>query len=352
MRELSLFSGAGGGILGSKILGWKTLGYVEWEGYCQKIIKQRIKDGIFDEAPIFGDIRTFVSEGYARRYRGMVDVVSGGFPCQPFSVAGKRKASDDERNMWPATLDVIKAVEPPIVFFENVPGLLSATVDDESGRSIHYFGTILRDLAESGYDLKWTVLGADDVGAPHHRKRLWILGVHADTKHNGHLTLPKFRGDEAASDSRRKEESNRTGESKGVDKSRNAQGIPGSINRGERGGSRNVADTTSKGRERHQRQGGKRGGGRSAGSGEILSNTRSSRQSGSWWAFDPSDPAEERDRQEHRVEHDSRWGVESHVGRVVNGLADKTNRLKAIGNGQVPLTMAAAYAILSNEFNN
>lgn len=98
LRELSLFSGAGGGVLGSKILGWKTVGYVEWEDYCQKIIAQRIKDGIFDNAPIFGDVRTFTSEGYARKYRGMVDVVSGGFPCQPFSVAGARKAGDDSRD--------------------------------------------------------------------------------------------------------------------------------------------------------------------------------------------------------------------------------------------------------------
>ena len=181
MRELSLFSGAGGGVYGSKFLGWQTVGYVEWEGYAQEIIAQRIKDGIFDRAPIFSDVRTFVSEGYARAYRGMVEVVSGGFPCQPFSVAGKRKASDDARNMWPATMDVIREVQPAIVYLENVPGLLSATVDDSAGRSIHYFGTVLRDLAEGGYDCKWTVLGADDVGAAHHRKRLWIRGVRCDT---------------------------------------------------------------------------------------------------------------------------------------------------------------------------
>ena len=182
MRELSLFSGAGGGIYGSKLLGWKTLGYVEFEEYPQKVIAQRIKDGIFDEAPIFGDVRAFISEGYAKSYQGMVDVVSGGFPCQPFSVAGSRKASDDARNMWPATMEVIKIIKPPIVYLENVPGLLSATVDDSAGRSIHYFGTVLRDLAQSGYDVKWGVLGADDVGARHHRKRLWIRGETTNAK--------------------------------------------------------------------------------------------------------------------------------------------------------------------------
>ena len=85
MKELSLFSGAGGGLLGTKLLGWKTVGYVEWNEFCQKILSERIKEGILDEAPIFNDIKLFNSEGYASSYKGMVDVVTGGFPCQPFS---------------------------------------------------------------------------------------------------------------------------------------------------------------------------------------------------------------------------------------------------------------------------
>jgi DNA (cytosine-5)-methyltransferase 1 len=165
MYELSLFSGGGGGLLGSKLLGWRTIGYVEWEEYCQKTIRQRISDGILDDAPIYGDIETFIGDGYAERYRGVADVVTGGFPCQPFSVAGKQEGSEDPRNKWPATLRVIEIVRPRRVFLENVPGLLV------SG----YFGTILREMAEIGYDAKWTVLGASDVGARHIRKRLWIV---------------------------------------------------------------------------------------------------------------------------------------------------------------------------------
>jgi site-specific DNA-cytosine methylase len=170
MRELSLFTGSGGGVLGSKILGWRTLGYVEKEKYCQEIIAQRIRDGIFDDAPIFTDIKLFVEQGFADAYRDCVDVVSAGFPCQPFSVAGKRKGADDERNLWPETMECIRRIRPIFAFLENVPGLLS------SG----YFGRILGDLAESGYDAEWTVLGADEVGANHRRKRLWIL---AYTRH-------------------------------------------------------------------------------------------------------------------------------------------------------------------------
>lgn len=80
-KELSLFSGVGGGLLGTKwLLGWQTVGYVEWDKYCQQVIQARIRDGMLDDAPIFGDIRAFVKEGHAEAYAGNVDVISGGFP--------------------------------------------------------------------------------------------------------------------------------------------------------------------------------------------------------------------------------------------------------------------------------
>ncbi len=165
MNELSLFTGAGGGVLASKLLGWRTIGYVECEKYCREVIKQRIRDGILDAAPIFGDIRTFVRDGYAGSYQGMVDVLSAGFPCQPFSAAGKRLGADDSRNMWPATLDCIRTIRPRFCLLENVPGLVT------SG----YYGTILRGLAQGGYDARWRMLSAAELGASHRRDRLWIL---------------------------------------------------------------------------------------------------------------------------------------------------------------------------------
>lgn len=172
VRELSLFSGAGGGLLGTKLLGWEHVGYVEYDEYCQKIIRQRIDDGILDDAPIFGDIRTFNAEGYAVSYQGLVDVITAGFPCQPFSIAGKRAGGNDERNMWPATIDVIRRVRPRYCLLENVPGLLS------SG----YMGRVFGDLAESGFDAKWRVLSAAECGAPHKRDRLWVV---ATNTHSG-----------------------------------------------------------------------------------------------------------------------------------------------------------------------
>jgi DNA (cytosine-5)-methyltransferase 1 len=79
--ELSLFSGAGGGLLGTKLLGWRCAGYVENDDYCQRVLAGRIEGGIFDRAPIFRDIRAFLGQGFAERYRGLVDVLTAGFPC-------------------------------------------------------------------------------------------------------------------------------------------------------------------------------------------------------------------------------------------------------------------------------
>ena len=186
LRELSLFSGAGGGLLATKhLLKWRTVGYVEFEPYCQAILAQRIADGYLDPAPIFGDIRRFISEGYAEAYKGMVDIITGGFPCQPFSVAGKRKGEQDERNMWPATRDTICIIRPKYVFLENVPGLLS------SG----YVPTIFGELAEAGYDARWTVLGADDVGQKHKRKRLWIVAYSKCEDDVEHVGLGRVSGE-------------------------------------------------------------------------------------------------------------------------------------------------------------
>ena len=170
MRELSLFTGAGGGLLGTKLLGWETIGYVEIDQYCQQVIAQRIKDGILDRAPLFGDIRTFLSEGYARRYRGVADVITAGFPCQPFSQGGKKKGSYDERNFWPETRSCIDVVRPNWAFLENVPGLLAH----------EYARTIFGELAELRYDARWCVLSAKRMGANHLRRRLWIAATTTD----------------------------------------------------------------------------------------------------------------------------------------------------------------------------
>jgi DNA (cytosine-5)-methyltransferase 1 len=201
LRELSLFSGAGGGLLGTKLLGWKHLGYVEYNDYCQKVIAQRIKDGILDEAPIFGDIRSFLDQGYARSYQGMVDVVTAGFPCQPFSVSGKGRAEEDERNMWPFTIDTIRKVRPQFCLLENVSGLLAH----------EYYGEILRDLAAVGYSAQWDCFSSSSIDANHERERLFIVAYAYESRLQG--KLQNIRGSRAVFGSSNKMAENHYGES-------------------------------------------------------------------------------------------------------------------------------------------
>lgn len=161
MNELALFAGAGGGILGGKLLGWRTVCAVEIDPYCREILLRRQRDSLLPLFPIWDDVRTFKGQQWNQK----VDIVSAGFPCQPFSTAGRRKGEEDNKNLWPETIRVIREVGPRLVLLENVPGLLS----------FDYFGTILGDLAESGFDAEWDVVSASSVGAPHRRERLWVL---------------------------------------------------------------------------------------------------------------------------------------------------------------------------------
>ena len=191
ITELSLFTGYSGISLGVKLanINTRTIAYVEWEKYPQEIIKARIKDGFLDDAPIFSDISSFRGE----QFRGMVDLCTAGFPCQPHSVAGARRSSEDSRNKWPDTLRVIREVAPRYVLLENVSGLLSSSVDE---RTPAYGGVVVGQLTEIGYDCFWEVVGADDAEAPHRRKRWFCFGVLADSKGIGHRGgLGSERGD-------------------------------------------------------------------------------------------------------------------------------------------------------------
>ena len=165
MNELSLFSGAGGGLLATKhLLGWKTIGYVEINDYCQRVIQQRIIDGFLDQAPIFGDVKAFISEGYAEVYKGMVDVITAGPPCQPYSVAGLGGGERDQRDMLSYTIDTIRIVEPQSIVLENVPNFINYPG----------FSQFLGSMAEIGYCVPWDSISAGFCGAPHFRKRLWV----------------------------------------------------------------------------------------------------------------------------------------------------------------------------------
>ena len=160
MNELALFAGAGGGILGGKLLGWRTVCAVEWEPYPASVLCARQNDGILPPFPIWDDVQTF--DG--KPWRGIVDVVSGGFPCQDISSAGGGAGITGSRSsMWKHMARIIGEVRPQYAFIENSPML-----------NIRGLETVLCDLAALGFDARWGVVSAADVGAPHLRERIWI----------------------------------------------------------------------------------------------------------------------------------------------------------------------------------
>ena len=254
VNELALFAGAGGGILGAHLLGWRTVCAVEKEPYCREVLLRRQQDGVLPLFPIWDDCSTFDGNAWS----GIVDVVTAGFPCQPFSVAGKQAAGDDERNGWPATLRIISEVGPRFVLLENVPGLLSA------GNG--YLGQVLGDLAEIGYDSVWDCFPASAIGAPHERDRLWVLGY------------PNSQGQPAIT---KHDEAPRVSQDA-------------------------LSDTDSTQRQRR---------------GLPLRAPAQHADTGSagWWQTEPA------------------------VGRVVDGLAHRMDRLKALGNGQVASVVPFAW---------
>jgi len=161
LRELALFAGAGGGILGGKLLGWRTVCAVEINAYCAGVLVQRQNDGILAPFPIWDDVRTF--DG--RPWRGIVDVVSGGFPCQDISAAGNGAGIDGERSgLWREMARIIGEVRPRFAFVENSPMLTSRGL-----------GRVLGDLAEMGYNARWGVFSGVNAGVPSRRERLWIV---------------------------------------------------------------------------------------------------------------------------------------------------------------------------------
>jgi len=267
VNELHLFSGVGGGILGGQLLGHTTVCAVEIEEYPRQVLLQRQRDGVLPEFPIWDDVCTF--DG--KPWRGTVDVICGGFPCQDISSAGKGTGIGGKRSgLWKEYARIIGEIRPKFVFAENSPLLRGRGLD-----------VVLGDLSELGYDARWCVLGAWHVGAPHKRNRMWVLA--------------KARSNSQSAGTRVNE--------------RGIRGLSERCGQGQERLGPDVADPNSQ-----RLQGDVRG---------VSEGQGSPRPS--WWASEPS------------------------VGRMAHGMAHRVDRLKAIGNGQVPAVAATAWRILTDD---
>jgi len=300
LNELALFAGAGGGILGGKLLGWRTVCAVEWEPYPASVLCARQNDGLLPPFPIWDDVQTF--DG--KPWRGIVDVISGGFPCQDISAAGKGAGIDGERSgMWGHMARVVGEVRPRFVFVENSPMLVTRGLE-----------RVLGDLTALGYDAKWTVMGAADVGANHQRDRIWIFA-----KRRGQLSYTqhdRFGRWEQQQKSIKKETTDLA----------NSNSTHGKRNKCAKRTQQKHADINST---------------------SELAYTQDKGDVWRQWVMGFA-------QQEHNCRggqingRGEWWQAEPNVGRVADGVAARVDRLKAIGNGQVPLCAATAWRILSD----
>jgi DNA (cytosine-5)-methyltransferase 1 len=184
MNHIGLFEGIGGFSLAARWMGWETIAWCEWNEFGQKVLKHH-----FPKAQPHGDI----TKTDFTIYRGQCDIVTGGFPCQPYSLAGKRKGKADERHLWPEMLRAIREIQPTWVVGENVLGL----VNWDGGL---VFNEVQADLEAEGYEVFPYVLPAVSVNAPHRRDRIWFVAYSANNGHKNRHT--KAGGEVECSESR------------------------------------------------------------------------------------------------------------------------------------------------------
>ena len=273
MTHVSLFSGIGGIDLAAHWAGFKTIQFVERDPFCQKILAKH-----FPDIPIHDDITTFD----AILFRGRVDLLSGGFPCQPFSVAGKQRSKEDDRYLWPEMLRVITQARPTWVVGENVPGIISLALDD-----------CLLSLEAEGYATRTLVLPASGVGACHRRYRVFIIAHSQEQPSNDGNTEPR---PETRTEFR-------NSDSQGATTFTKREGLEGDWPEGPTS-NQNASNSISCGLSRKPR----------GWAGAFTQNGYAQLQQGDW-----------RD-----------WGVKPVIRRGDDGFPGRVDRLRSLGNAVVP----------------
>ncbi len=414
ITHISLCSGYEGIGLGlrSVLPNLREIAYVEREGFPIANLVSKIEAGELDEAPVFTDVKQFP---YGK-FRGQVDILSGGFPCQPFSCAGQRKATDDPRHLFPYIRDGIRDCKPRIVFLENVAGIISAKTAD--GESVLQY--VLRELEGLGYRATSGIVSAGEVGAPHQRKRVFILGMangedvgrrgrthrdgddkrwlqeqeaqeQSDLRSEAQGCSGDLRGEELGNTSdlrlqqhradSRETSTDQSGEERRVYEPQGASSLSryGSQSQG----SQELADRIDEGSQGRihggqdtQRQGVNGHVGRSCSSshrgwparpGErqhdweaprvtAVGNTTSQQGSSEDNGGEPR-PSSQSGEVQPGGGHsgslrDSAGQAQSRLGRTPDGSASRVDRLRLLGNGVVPATATKAFVTLIQRFNN
>jgi DNA (cytosine-5)-methyltransferase 1 len=295
LNTFHLFAGAGGGILADLLLGHNPIGACEIEPYPRDVLLARQRDGHLPSFPIWDDVCTLDGTPW----RGSVDVLCGGFPCQDISAAGKGAGIGGERSkLWKEYARLIGEIQPRFVFAENSPLLRTRGL-----------GVVLKDLAALGYNARWGIIGAGAIGAPHKRDRMWVLAYPHLSRDGASRCNPD--GDWSEIIEERQDESQ-------LEPSRHSEAWW-------RADPADVGNTFgySEGSAQWEES-------RFSESGWKSENISKRNSLGS----DSSNAIRER-------------STEPLMGRVAHGVANRAHRLKAIGNGQVPQCAAVAFNILS-----
>tara|TARA_Y100000817_G_scaffold142517_1_gene111677 strand:+ start:329 stop:1498 length:1170 start_codon:yes stop_codon:yes gene_type:complete len=368
MKILDLFSGIGGFSLGLERAGFKTIAFCEMDKYCKLVLQKHWKG-----VKMYNDVREITKARFETDGIELPEIITGGFPCQPFSVAGKQKGTSDDRHLWPEMFRIIKEFKPRWVIGENVKGITNI----QDGL---VFETVCTNLEGEGYEVRAFNIPAAGVGAPHRRERIWIVAHSNDTRNR----TPEYETnkDGQKTDERRQEQSqlksSRHGEN--VENSRRTLRQGSSIREKNEDETRkedadqhqrsssspepNVANAESiKSREQTQRQGWENSTRRSIDSrgdskkrsednvananingterNQSEDRERSRTQQSSQDVANASAGRRASQKTEvstrgNGIEHQSWWQSEPDVGRVAHGIPGRVHRLKALGNSIVP----------------
>ena len=308
LKVLDLFSGLGGFSLGLERTGcFKTTAFCDNDKYSRLLLQKHWKG-----VKIYNDVREINKEQLESDGIQFPDVITGGFPCQPFSVAGKQKGTSDDRHLWPEMFRIIKEFTPRWIIGENVKGLTNI----EKGM---VFESVCTDLEGEGYEVRAFNIPAAGVGAPHRRERIWIVASLEDSRRSLRSWSKFGEKDENEIRKRYADQHQR----------------PGSTSES------NVADTSSKrleGQLRSKLQGTREG---STNSSETMADASAGRRA----------PQEgEIQTRRNGTEHQGWWSSEPNVGRVANGVSGRVYRLRALGNSIVPqIATEIGYAIIKAE---
>ena len=356
MRSMHLFAGAGGGLLADLILGHEPVCAVEWDAYACAVLRERSADGWFPGLHVHeGDVRLFDPSAYA----GRVDCIHAGFPCQDISVAGNGAGINGERSgLYREVLRIADVVRPRFIFLENSPAIVG-----------NGLGTVLGDLAARGYDGRWTVLAAADVGAPHIRERWWGLFWRSDADRVRQLQPQGRERDQRGrtGDLGRQDASDASGQRRGEGWTESITGREAGAgeHRGEVANAQGEHEPSQQGlayQERTLVGTGPGADGRAVGrhpatgsrdaGRNIVTGSAPDMGNATGLGLEVPQPGKAGDEQSASTGTDRSvgwWGAEPAVGRVAHGVAARTHQIAALGNGQVPLCAAAAWKILGGE---